>query len=846
VAVGQSVSIMKHMRLRDRKRQLALTSLGVLTAALGFWWIIRFLVPQTLEDADKWASVLAALLAYVGITASSVVWIFRSTQPILAPSGVEDAAPNPEVVDIGKILEIQRQSSLLRTQDAWWGLGVSKQAIQRLSDLDIADGSDLDLPHRGLTVVTGELGAGKSFFAERLHRQHIDGVMSSRDTWPSMLFARDLIGADLNAAILETGPADWSGPRHVVIDGCDEVSRDDAMRILRAARAFAGMNQDSRIILFSRPGYLSVAEALPLPPMTDEAVGQLMSAVAGNEIEIRTISWQLHDVVRRPLFAILYARLDYRQLRSNTTTGLLATMVEEVLHRDRAISEQLFSTLRSLASRTMTHRGRLPSAEAGPLDRREELLSTRLVVIRDSVVQFAAPVIEQYFAAQALLRGEIDVTEQLDSLRIWESWRPAWVMAVATGGWADATRLVTALAERFPGAAAWLVHQAIPDAIPANGENPDKLDLYTIEQRLQQAFDVWYQAMSEIASVAIPSNDAPQIVVRYYRSGRLFLGIWLGDMPPSQERIAEGMQIFDRAEGWWLRGEICAGNLPAWPWRTTKDLAGGIISRAIEKLAKYASAPSLSDEQLWASVKHIAPTSVRYRLTRSTVRDKDKEVIIAEIDRHLKRFQDDQPVRYYLNGREYRNEDLIDIREHVLGASATSLRDPWPTVDWPDSKGPWPQHNIDQLIERTHAVYSAAFAAYAYIVHRWLPQFSDTLELSILLPIRMKAYVNADHRGPRIDLELWPAPSGSYDEIDLENGEPPPRTWDETKREYHRFANDMEQYRPESAAWVHGFGLHSVLDVFGDRPATRMAYRWLWEDLRDIHIVESNTPSFNF
>ena len=823
-----------------RRKQIIATAAAAILAALGLILIIRFLVPKTLDEADKWAGVLALLLAYVVSAAGLVVWIARRTRPATIATGLASAAPDRE-----ELLAKLHRASLVRTRDAWRGLGLSADAVQRLEEL-VPDDLGLELPTHGAVLVTGELGAGKSFFAEQLHRQHIDVLIrSGQGRWPCILFAQDLENTDLAVVVEASGPKNWSGGYWVLVDGCDEIPRDDGARLLREAHFLAGMNDETLIVLFSRPGYLTSTDEFSLPPISKTFTEQLMSAVAGRDVAINHISTEVEATIRRPLFAILYARSDFRTLRSMTTGGLLAAMVEDVLLRDRATSDQLFSALRSLASQTTLRRGTLPVAEVGGLDRRENLIATRLVVVRGSTIRFASPVIEQYFAAQALLQGEINISAQLASLRGWELWRLAWVMAVATGGWEDTSRLITALVRSFPGAAAWLVHQALPDPNHIESQGGEALDNYVVEQRLQRALDTWCAAFPQITSFSTQETSVPKLVVRKYDNGDTFLGAWTGSRQPTEEQIAEGMRLFERVDGWWARGTIRPGNHPAWPWQTTLTVLGHMISYAIKKLAKNAAAPSLHDEQMWAAAKHLAPAHLRYQLHGQGDRTKLREAILAEIDHHIARVREDNPVRYSVNGREFQLEDLAALKEYMLAAPGV-VNDPWPGANHPSFRSDWSGYDMQRLIARATAVYSAAFDAYSHVVSKWLPQLTDTLELAILLPVRMTAYVDVDNHGPGISLELWPLPTSSRNEFRIAAGKAPPQPWEETKREYRRFARDVDQYRPESAAWVHSFGGLFALEIFGDRPATALAFKWLWGDLTELHLVERPTPTFTF
>jgi tetratricopeptide (TPR) repeat protein len=62
---------------RVRTAWIALTISAAVLAVLGLVAIVTFLVPKTLDDADKWSSVYAGLLAYLAVAGGVIVWLAR-------------------------------------------------------------------------------------------------------------------------------------------------------------------------------------------------------------------------------------------------------------------------------------------------------------------------------------------------------------------------------------------------------------------------------------------------------------------------------------------------------------------------------------------------------------------------------------------------------------------------------------------------------------------------------------------------------------------------------------------------------------------------------------------------
>jgi tetratricopeptide (TPR) repeat protein len=79
-----------------RRRWIALTICAALLAVTGLAGLIAFLVPKTLEDADRWASVGALLLAYVVGVSGVVGWMLRQTYQ---PRPVAPAAGDKQLGD---------------------------------------------------------------------------------------------------------------------------------------------------------------------------------------------------------------------------------------------------------------------------------------------------------------------------------------------------------------------------------------------------------------------------------------------------------------------------------------------------------------------------------------------------------------------------------------------------------------------------------------------------------------------------------------------------------------------------------------------------------------------------
>jgi hypothetical protein len=62
-------------------------------------------------------------------------------------------------------------------------------------------------------------------------------------------------------------------------------------------------------------------------------------------------------------------------------------------------------------------------------------------------------------------------------------------------------------------------------------------------------------------------------------------------------------------------------------------------------------------------------------------------------------------------------------------------------------------------------------------------------------------------------------------------------------KQYLLLKQQIENLHPGAAGWAFAQSASSFVSYWHDLPATSLAYRWLWEDLRRLHLVKQMPPN---
>jgi hypothetical protein len=754
------------------------------------------------------------------------------------------------------LLERLARASRGRMVNRWRAAGLSKaEALAFANDPSIGEPQDELLPtaDEPVRIVVADVGAGKSVFAERAFQASIL-VARSRASAPVPIFihARDA-REGLETAILVRsqglGDARLDGA-FVVVDGLDEVPRDQSARLVEDARVLAETTPDTRIVVTSRPipslFTPAVSEVSWLPPLSDEEARDLVARVAGYEITIgATGGWpdSLADAVRRPLFAILLGLNRRRDVGAPPTTGaLLATLVESAL--DPQTQAEATPLLRKLA-------GAVTDA-AGPVEMREvrdhltgtEATWARLVVIDGKHVDFGLPILTQWFAAQSLLVGETKLSDLVRDPARLDRWRYALAISLSTGPRRFIDETMTTLVRDDPGFAAELVGESL--ARSDDEPRPDSDPLIAGEQ-LHTALSSWADGIAPLDRLLLPHADDGSLlpVAVSAEPGWLTTGWYLGSETVGDiVQLPSDLHVFGPGDpNWHVRRGGKWSNEAGWAWRWALEILSADLKQLVGGRALLVADDLLIDEALWILALEIAGRGGT--MSYDPVPLSQVEAALSDLDPEL-------PTR--LRDRLVSTDHLIDRLRRRREAGDLEIRSPWPEPD-NDVQGQgaswiWDPFTPEQQRRRVEAVYAAVLCCYSRLVEHWFPALRSRMLTATTLPAVFVGTLKASSPGApvgmsAIDADQWATMVWYLEPLAITETSTARVTLEESDAQdpggSEKWRDEMKarqawlvELRPKAAAWIQTVETHSALDVFQQAPVAEILFSWLESDLKRI------------
>ncbi|MFB8791800.1 MAG: hypothetical protein U7123_23890 [Potamolinea sp.] len=555
----------------------------------------------------------------------------------------------------------------------------------------------------------------------------------------------------------------------------------------------------------------------------------------------------VQDAIHRPLFAVLLGIYlhEVGMTVPKSLGELLSSLVERALQRQRIDIDKANHLLQKLAALSIEYGGGAVFAgDVASSAELQPLINSRLVVERGRAIGFPLPILTQWFAAQSLVTGNPEPEDLISDFEQLERWRYPLIIAIATFGDNEVSRLLRPIAENHPAFAAEIVKEGLATwfrdvALPPPLESG---------RRIRIAMQAWVKGIGSLAQLIAPVREdgtLPPIGV-HTDGGRLSTAWYDGSddlkdvvkLPASKLPDFLGVgtcPALTSLPDWTEFRSTPTVNHSAWAWRSTIEELVPALSQILQQRALPINEGFLVHEAIWQAAQAVLSViqggSSGYH---PIPLDKLKECL-SRLPSNV-----DQSFGIYKLLHRHNLSQLIREVNRLRELGQRELCPPWPKPEHEWTGGRlWNYYTVDQMRSHAETVYKGALDAYQLLVKTWFPKFASRLETEVLLPARLVGIVTPPQ--PNQELKTAPVlkwcfevlPEGEQSTVDF-------RFADQNLWDYIPALNDhLHSRRPEAVTWISSTTMHvSNLDVFHPNSATKLAYTWLWDDLKRVSWVD--------
>jgi hypothetical protein len=631
----------------------------------------------------------------------------------------------------------------------------------------------------------------------------------------------------------------------VVVDGADEVDAETASHLTEEARELANALPQTLILITSRPTSMMRREATPelveMPLLSDDDARALISRVAGHSVTPgMQYSWpeSVRDAVHRPLFAIVMGLKNRTGTNPQSTGELLAALVEDAL--EAGVREQTVPILRRLAMLATDAQGPIDRAELGATIDRMLANASRLVREEDGKIDFALPILSQWFAADALISNEASVIEISSSRPRLDRWLYAISIALATGPRSFIDSTMETLVAADPAFAAVVVEESFRQWLSSGSTQAPTATAAEAGASLRKAISSWDAGIGKLGLLLGPHTAAgtiPPLGVAVVNTW-LTMGWYRGASPvPDVSELPRDLDFMNPQE-WVVRRGGRWHDERGWSWRWGLELLRQNMKRLIESRSLRTENRSLADEALWLLALEFMhqPGSLA-----------SASISLDFINASLNQLDPTKPTR--LRDRIVATDVLVERVRELRDSGATMLDPPLPPPDQKPAPGAGMISDLfspEQQVRRCHAVYAAALDAYADLTAEWLSPLSPRMGIAATLPAILRGTLHTSTPDGAVVAESWtnmptitwhldPQPSGAVSGVEITADDQGQATsweeWSELAKVRHE---NLLRQRSDAAGWITSKETQGLADVFRVAPVAPLVYDWLKQDLSAI------------
>ena len=704
-------------------------------------------------------------------------------------------------------------------------------------------------PQPYFTLISGDMGVGKSLAAERLLQRAIaESTANPSAARPVYLHARDATGTVNDAISRFVGAAEIADKGvALVLDGIDEIDIGRARELLLDALELASVLTSGFVVATSRarPEFIAAELVTLVEPMELGAALDLVGWASDREPPSQySLPPDVREAIRRPLFSLFLARAlvvnDGRLPASRA--DLVRTLVEAALGSE-PIEALALPALRRLGALTLDRGGgAVPTAEvAEDQETRASVIGSRLVAAEGGQMSFPLRILAEWFASESLASSDGPTISELTSnTERLARWTGALTIAAGTHGYEKATELLQSIAEKRP----YFVGRIIEASLPEYSDSR--------AQHLESEIIVGRRIRSATSQLLGAVGDARSFTGLYSASGDLHgLGIsirsgmvetaWM-PIDEAEADVSELSDVLPLDPAWNARWTSFIGGpaseKPAWPWRRAFDYVVDPTSEVVSRrLVVLTDNEPMASEAMWEAALMLTN---RGGLSSAP----------TPIDEVLEAIENLSPGAHPLRPGRRGSLSVGNLRILVQEAQKRDLKEiepPWPTATGPP-RGPfvWSTYTPHELLLRARAIFSGAIEIYMALVQRLFAPLAPGLTRAALHPFVIEGSLSAgkntwrEGEWPDITWILSPLEVGEAPRVDFEIGRSMP-SWLEADINADRLL--LKRRRPAAPPWVGPVRVSQFLDILDPKPATKLAYSWLFDDLKTIAWVRGVGPS---
>ena len=641
-------------------------------------------------------------------------------------------------------LERLSRESRARSVARFKACGLSRnqayRMYERITDLPVL--ATPQMPSEGeVSFLIGTLGSGKSFVAEQVYQQLLDQSSSPLGPVPFYINAHHIKNG-LKSHILQTnaelGDVTSLGAS-IVIDQLDDLPVSDTRRLIEDSHTLALAWPKTRILLVSRPiPWLpeGVATTCVREMSLEEAetVLKLMS-----DIDRSQFIWILPDAVRqsiqRPLFAILIAKyLESQEERlPSSKAKLLGRMVRKAIENAGSESNKsIEQMLRSLAVKlTDGHADVKLTDLTKSISDGNGLLKTHLVYEEFERLDFALPILRQWFAFYAISQREVDIVElTLDTGRL-DRWEDVLTTAVelATDQIDD---IIEPIVINNPSVASVILDSAFGHLWYGNVNT--NLTAESFGRSIRRAMTAFTQGMGPLSRLIAPVNekgDVKPLGVADLNEG-YYKTSWYEGSSDLEEIVVFSSEGSSMTRDW-PRSHSCTRiDSPAWAWLDVKEE----LKWPLEDLIRRYGFPIQNNAFLHESAWYLASSTLDYHSMFGLEFPADE---LNQVNRWIHKCPPSTLERF---STETLTSTIVFLQEQLN--KEAQIRSPWPEPDgsYSNSNWVWGPYSPERLRERIECVLTASLEIYHEIVSTWFITFAGRFPLYSMLPIYLKVYLH--------------------------------------------------------------------------------------------------------